>query len=102
EMNRGAGNLHPGAQRLSVRIETGKRRQERRVDVEHAALPAQHELCREQPHEAAETDELHPVLIERCLQHPLERGAVLAVLSMVLTAAILTPGWPAAPAADLG
>ena len=44
EMHGRAGDLHAGAQRLAVRIEPGKRRQQGRMDVEHAAVPALHEL----------------------------------------------------------
>ena len=53
EMYGRAGNLHAGADRLPVRIESGKRRQQGRVDVDHPALPARHEGRGEQPHEAA-------------------------------------------------
>ena len=77
-MHGGAGNLHAGFQRLAVRVEAGKRRQQRGMDVEHPAVPALHEFGGEQPHESAEADQLDLCCVERRLQHRLERRAVLA------------------------
>ncbi len=48
----------PACKRLAVRIEAGKRRQQRRMDVEHPAVPVLHEFGGEQPHESAEADQL--------------------------------------------
>ena len=53
------------------------------MDVEHAALPMQHEIRREQPHEAGETDEFHAMLVESALECALEGGAILAVRAVV-------------------
>ncbi|MBA7654549.1 hypothetical protein ES703_62429 [subsurface metagenome] len=78
EMHRRTGNLHAGLQRLAVRIEPGKRRQQRGMDVEHPPVPALNEFGGEQPHETAETDQLDPMLFQLLLQHSLESGAVLA------------------------
>ena len=47
EVNRRTLDLHSRLERLAVRIETWERRQERRVDVEHATLPMQHEVSRQ-------------------------------------------------------
>src|SRR6478609_9356353 len=66
------------AQGLAMRIEAGEGRQQRGMDVEHPPVPGLGEFGRKQAHEAAETDQLDAVLIERSLQHRLEAGAVLA------------------------
>ena len=47
EVNRRTRDLHARFESLAVRIETGERRQEGRVDVEHAPLPMQHEVSRQ-------------------------------------------------------
>ena len=78
KMHGGAGNLHAGAQRLALRVEPRKRRQQRRMNVEHAAIPALHEFGRQQPHESAEANQLDPMLLQRGLQHRFERRAVFA------------------------
>src|SRR5215475_9286641 len=78
EMHGRAGNLHARLQRLAMRVEARERRQQRGMDVEHPAIPALHELGREQPHEAAQTNQLDAMLPELLLQHRLERAAVLA------------------------
>ena len=46
------------------------------MDVEHPAEPALHEFGGEQPHEAAETNQFNLVLVQRRLQHRLERRAI--------------------------
>jgi hypothetical protein len=53
------------------------------MDVEHAPLPMQHKVCREQPHEAAEADELDAPLVERMLEHALERCTILSVRPVI-------------------
>ena len=58
--------------------ETGERRQQRGVDVEHSAVPALHEFGGEQPHESAKTNQLDLVFLQRPLQDNFEAGAVLA------------------------
>src|SRR5262245_66545618 len=63
EVNRRARYLHSHLESLAVRIETGKRRQERRVDVEHAALQTQNEISGTQRHEAATTNEFNARLV---------------------------------------
>ena len=76
-MDRCSGNLHPGAQRLQVRLDSGKGRQQRRMDVDHAAVPALYECWRKQTHESRKTNQLDPVLLQRRLQYRLERRAIV-------------------------
>ena len=78
EVDSSARDLDSGPQRLSMRIQPRKTGQQRGMDVEHSAVPALDELGREQPHEAGETDQLDPPLVQRRLQHGLEACAILA------------------------
>src|SRR6266536_5737898 len=83
EVNGRARYLHPRLERLAVWIEARKRRQKSRVDVEHAALPMQYEVRRQQPQETAETNELHAMRVEYGLQRTLKGGAIVPVRAMV-------------------
>src|SRR5262249_59846669 len=83
EMNSGTGNSHAGPERLAVRVDTGKRRQQRRVDIEHAPLPLQHKVCREQPHEATEADEFNPVLVKHALKQALESRPIRSMWPVI-------------------
>ncbi len=83
EVNGRAGNLHPGLERLPMRIEAAERRQEGRVDVDHPASPVLRERRREQSHESAETHELDALLVEGVLQQALEGRPILSVRTMV-------------------
>src|SRR5579871_6299769 len=71
-------NLHARTQRLAVRIEAGKGRQQRGMDVEHLAVPTFDKGSREQPHEPCKTDQLDCMLVERGLQGRLECSTILA------------------------
>ena len=62
EVHGRARDLDPGLQRLAVRIEARKGRQQRGMDIEHLAVPAPYELGREEPHESAQTNQLDAVL----------------------------------------
>ena len=52
---------HPDAvlERLTLRVEAGKRGQQRRVDVEDAVRKRVEQRRADQPHEAGEADQLH-------------------------------------------
>src|SRR5262245_63785208 len=83
EMNRRARYLHSGLKSLAVRIETGKRWQQGGMNVEHAALPTQHEVRRQQPHEAAQTNQFHAMFVEDRLERALEGGTIIPVWTVV-------------------
>ena len=76
-------NLHAGRERALVGVEPFERRQQRRMDVQHAPLPAADEPGRQEPQEAGEADEIDPVRLELGLQRPLEAFAILAEAGVV-------------------
>src|SRR3954454_3921330 len=61
-----------------MRLDPGKGWQQRGMDVDHAAVPALYECWRKQTHESSKTNQLDPVLLQRGLQHRLERRAIVA------------------------
>ena len=77
-MHGSAGDFDAGAQRLTLRVEARKRRQQGGMNIEHPPKPALHEFGRKQSHEPAEADQVDPVLVERRLQNRLERRTILA------------------------
>ena len=57
EVHGRAGDLHAVPERLLLRIDAGKRRQQRRVDVEHRVRKRVEQPRADQAHEAGEADE---------------------------------------------
>ena len=58
EVHGGAGDAHAVLERLPLRVEAGKRRQQRRMDVEDAVRKRVEQRRADEAHEAGETDEL--------------------------------------------
>ena len=75
--------LDAGCERALVRVQALERRQERRVDIEQAALPAVDEPGREQPHETGKAHELDAMLVQHRLQRALEGSAILCELAVI-------------------
>jgi hypothetical protein len=69
EMHRAAGRPGAGGQGLALRVTALECRQQGRVDVDDAVVPALDEAPRQQPHEAGQADELDL----RVAQRPIER-----------------------------
>src|ERR1700744_1512832 len=59
---RKAGNFYSVTKGLFLRFESGKRRQQRRMNVENLARELLHEPWREQTHISRQADEINPVL----------------------------------------
>ena len=76
EMHRGASHLAAFLDRPAMRVQAGERGQQRRVDVEHAALVARHEFRRQDAHEAGQHDQVGRVAVDGLGQRRVERGAV--------------------------
>ena len=64
-MHRAAGELDSGGERLALRVQTGKRRQQRGMNVDHAVPPGRDEAVVEQAHEAGERDEADAGVAQR-------------------------------------
>ena len=58
EVHRRAGHLAAGLDRAPVRVQAGERRQQRRMDVDEAALETRDEGRREDAHEAGQRDQV--------------------------------------------
>ena len=65
KMHGAAGNFHSVSEGLLLRFESGKRGQQRRMDVENPLRKLLHEPRREQAHVSREADQIHIVLLER-------------------------------------
>ncbi len=65
EMHGTAGNLYAVGESLFLRFESGKGREERRMDVENPPRELLHEPGREQPHVSGKADQINFVLLER-------------------------------------
>src|SRR5262245_56516330 len=83
EMHRASVLFDPGCERLRVRLQAGKVREQRGVDVEHPPLPFGHEAWREDAHEAREADELDCVRCKLSINLALEGLAILAERAVV-------------------
>jgi hypothetical protein len=59
-----SGDSDPIGESLTLRVETGKGGQQRRVDVENALREGAHKLHRQQSHVASETDEINLVRLQ--------------------------------------
>ncbi len=75
--------LRPGLDRATMGIQSLELRQQRWVNIDHAAAPAPHESRRQQPHEAGEADEIGPVRVKLAIERALEGLAVLAKPPMI-------------------
>jgi len=76
EMHRGAGHLATGIDRPAMRVQPRERRQQRRMDVEHPARVARHELRRQDAHEAGQHDQVRRMAVDRLGQRRVECRAV--------------------------
>ena len=65
EVHRAARHAHPMTQRLADRIEPGKRRQQRGVDIEHTVGERAQELRVKPPHESGEHHKVDRAHLER-------------------------------------
>ena len=65
QVHRGAAHLRAVAQRLSLRVQSGKRRQQRRVDVEDRVRERRDERRSQQPHEARQAHQVDFVGAQR-------------------------------------
>ena len=83
QVHAGAMDLHPGRQCARVGVEPLEGGKERRMDVDHPAVPLPHEPGREQPHESRQAHDLDAMTLEARLQCALERLAVLAVVAVI-------------------
>jgi len=86
EVDRGAVGLHAGGERALVGVEALEGRKQRRVDVEHAPVPAGDEPRRSEPHESGETDEIDAMIFEHGLERVLEGLASLPYVMWSTTA----------------
>ena len=75
EMHRRAVLGHAGGQRLGMRGQAGKQRQQRRVDIQHAAGVVLDERRRQDAHEAGQHDQVGRVAVDFGLQYGVELGA---------------------------
>ena len=57
EVHRGASNLYPVLQRLTLSVQSGERRKERGVDVQNGLRIRLEQRCADQPHVAGQTYE---------------------------------------------
>ena len=64
EMHRAAADLHAVLQRLVLRVEPRKGRQQRRMDVQNALRKLAHEMRAEQAHEAGQAHQVDVVLAQ--------------------------------------
>src|SRR6059058_1427928 len=64
EMHGAAGEFHPVFQRLALRFEARKRRQQRRMNIQDAIRKLGHEIGREQAHVAGKANQVDFVLVE--------------------------------------
>ena len=58
-------------------------RQQRRMNVEHAAAPAPHKVRSQKPHEASEAEEIDPVRVKLRIERPLEGCAIFPERSVI-------------------
>lgn len=65
EVYRTPRDLHSMIQRLLPRFQSGKRWQQRRMNVHNAALEGPKEFSLEHPHESSQRDQIHPGFRER-------------------------------------
>src|SRR4051812_44051222 len=68
EVDRDPGDLNPVLQGLLHRPQPGERRQQRRVDVDHPASEAPHEVVRQDLHESGQDDQVDPLRLEPVAQ----------------------------------
>ena len=65
EMHRATRHLHAVIQRLLPRLQPGKTRQQRRMDVDDAALERAQKIALQHAHETGEHDQIHPRILQR-------------------------------------
>ena len=61
KMHRATGNLYPVLEGLLLRLEAGKRRQQRRMNIENAVRERGYKLRRQQPHITGQANQIHSV-----------------------------------------
>ena len=71
EMHRATRHLHAVIQRLLPCFQTGKRRQQRRMDVHDAAFKRAQEITLQHPHETREHNQIHFRRLQRADKCPL-------------------------------
>jgi hypothetical protein len=64
EMHAAAMQPHPGGERLGMGLHPGKGRQQRGMDVQHAALEAAHEGVAEDAHEAGQQHQVRRMALD--------------------------------------
>ena len=79
EMDRATGEFDAGVDRPLVRVETGKRGQQRRMDVDESIVPVIHEGWRQNAHEAGGTDEGGTGGFEGAGQFEFKAGSILEI-----------------------
>ncbi len=65
KMHRAAGNFYAVSECLLLRLESGKCRQERGMDIENLARKLLYKPRREQAHISRKTDQIYTVLLQR-------------------------------------
>src|SRR5438445_10220883 len=65
EMHGAAAEFHAVVERLALRFESGKRRQQRGMDIENSAAKRRDEVRREQAHESGQAHQIHARLVQR-------------------------------------
>ena len=60
-----AAEFHAVIERLALRLESGKRRQQRGMDIENSAAKRRDEVRREQAHESGQAHQIHARLVQR-------------------------------------
>jgi hypothetical protein len=91
-MDRATMQLHAGRERLLMRVEAGKKRQQRRMDIDHPVAPRFDEFMGQEPHEAGEADELDAGAFQPGIEREVEglaRGVLLVVQHRGLDAVLL-------------
>src|SRR2546428_12712186 len=78
EMDRAAGDLDAGGDRIALGVRPGERRQARRMDVDDPVRELADERTRDQAHEAREEDHPRPSLPKDFYDFPFDAFALLA------------------------
>ena len=65
EVHGATGEAHTRRQRLTLRVEAGESRQQRRVDIDHSVAPRVHERSVQDAHEPRQTDQLDVLAAEQ-------------------------------------
>src|ERR1700733_2841320 len=69
-MDRATGKLGPLLDGLTLRFQTGKGREERRMNIQYALRICRDEMRRKQPHITRQTDEIHFFLAQGSDHYP--------------------------------